>query len=265
MSMPQYSVFITGATSGLGRGVATQLAAGGHTVLVHGRDRAKVDGLVAELGGDARGYVADLGSLDEVRRLADEVKANEKRVDVLVNNAGVASPERRDSRDGIELDFAVNHLAHWLLTGLLMPKIGDRVVNVASIGQAPIDWNDPLLQRGWESFRAYAQSKLAQIAFTFDLAEWGPFGGRTANALHPATLMDTQMVRQSFGRAMSTVEDGVGPVVRLAVGGDVWRVTGRFYDQMRESRAHEQAYDDDARERLHFYCAELAGEDPYAS
>jgi NAD(P)-dependent dehydrogenase (short-subunit alcohol dehydrogenase family) len=254
------TILITGATSGLGRGVATKLSDEGHTVLVHGRDRAKVDELAGEVG--TRGYVADLASLEQVRRLADDVASNEDRIDVLVNNAGVASSERRDSQDGFELDFAVNHLAHWLLTGLLLPKVGARIVNVASIGQAPIDWDDPLLDRGWESFRAYAQSKLAQIAYTFDLAARLD-GGVTVNALHPATLMDTQMVRESFGRSMSTVDDGVGPVVRLAVGDDVEGVTGRFYDQTREARAHEQAYDEAARRRLWEFCAELAGEDPY--
>jgi len=256
------TILVTGATSGLGRAVAADLAGRGHTMLVHGRDSAKVDEAVGELGGDARGYVADLASLDDVRRLADEVASQEDGIDVLVNNAGVASAERQDSEDGVELDFAVNHLAHWLLTGLLLPKVRTRIVNVASIGQAPIDWDDPLLERGWESFRAYCQSKLAQIAYTFDLAERLD-GGVVVNALHPATLMDTQMVRDSFGRAMSTVADGVGPVVRLAVGEDIDGASGRFYDQTRESRAHEQAYDADARARLWEFCAELAGEDPH--
>jgi NAD(P)-dependent dehydrogenase (short-subunit alcohol dehydrogenase family) len=257
------TILVTGATSGLGRAVVAELGDRGHTILVHGRDRAKVDEVVQQTG-DARGYVADLASLDEVRGLAAEVADSEDGIDVLVNNAGVASPERQDSKDGIELDFAVNHLAHWLLTGLLLPKVGERIVNVASIGQAPIDWDDPLLERRWESFRAYAQSKLAQIAYTFDLAERIGADGPTVTALHPATLMDTRMVRESFGRSMSTVEDGVGPVVRLAVGDDVEGVTGRFYDQTRESRAHDQAYDPQARERLWKLSAELAGEDPYA-
>jgi NAD(P)-dependent dehydrogenase (short-subunit alcohol dehydrogenase family) len=252
------TILVTGATSGLGRAVAERLSGDGHTVLVHGRDQSKVDDLVGRIGG--RGYVADLASLDDVRRLSDEVPE----LDVLINNAGVATPTRQESRDGIELDFAVNYLAHWLLTGRLLPRIGSRIVNVASIGQAPIDWNDPLLERGWESFRAYAQSKLAQITYTFTLAErLRPDGGPTVNALHPATLMDTHMVRESFGRAMSTVEDGVGPVVRLATGDDVEGVTGRFFDRTREARAHEQAYDQEARERLWSFSAELAGEDPY--
>src|SRR4051812_5101924 len=161
------TILITRATLGLGRAVAAELSDQGHTVLVHGRDPAKVDQAVGELGGDARGYVADLASLDEVRRLADDITGNEDRIDVLVNNAGVVTRERQESEDGIELTFAVNYLAHWLLTGLLLPKVERRIVNVASIGQAPIDWNDPLLERGWESFRAYAQSKLAQIIHTF--------------------------------------------------------------------------------------------------
>jgi NAD(P)-dependent dehydrogenase (short-subunit alcohol dehydrogenase family) len=262
------NVLITGATSGLGRAVAGAIAEQGHTVLVHGRDPRKVEQAVAELENTARGYVADLASLAEARRLADEIKASEERLDVLVNNAGVATTERQESADGIELDFAVNHLAHFVLTGRLLPLLEHsapaRIVNVASIGQAPIDWDDPLLERGWEMFRAYAQSKLAQIMFTFELAPRIADMQLTANALHPATLMDTQMVRQAFGRSMSSVEDGVGPVLRLATSDETAGVTGKFFDRYNESRAHDQAYDPDARRRLWELSVELAGEDPYA-
>jgi NAD(P)-dependent dehydrogenase (short-subunit alcohol dehydrogenase family) len=261
------TILITGATAGLGREVAADLGGRGHTVLVHGRDQGKVDEVVAELGGDARGYVADLSSLDEVRRLADEVTANEERLDVLVNNAGIIARERRDSADGIELTFAVNYVAPWLLTGRLLSLLERsapaRIVNVASIGQAAVDWDDPMLERGFEPYRAYAQSKLAQISYTFDLADRLDGRGVTVTALHPATLMDTQMVRQSFGRSRSTVADGVGPVVRLAVGDDVEGVSGRYYDQQRESRADGQAHDAGARARLWEYTAEIVGEDPY--
>jgi NAD(P)-dependent dehydrogenase (short-subunit alcohol dehydrogenase family) len=253
------TILITGATSGLGRAVAERLAADGHTMLVHGRDQGKIDAAVQAIGNGARGLQADLASLDEVRRLASEVDGE---VDVLVNNAGVVTRAREESADGVELTFAVNYLAHWLLTGLLRDRVRERIVNVASIGQAAIDWDDPLLEQGWESYRAYAQSKLAQIMSTFDLAE--RLDGVTVTALHPATLMDTEMVRGSFGRAMSTVEDGVGPVVRLATDSDVAGVTGRFFNQYEESGVDAQAEDADARRRLWDLSVELAGEDPYA-
>ena len=254
------TILITGATSGLGRAVAERLAGDGHAILVHGRDPELIDAVVAGLPGSARGHQADLASLADVRRLADEVEGE---VDVLINNAGVASTERRESADGVELDFAVNHLAHWLLTGLLLPRIRERIVNVASNGQAAIDWDDPLLERGWQSFRAYAQSKLAQIAFTFDLAARIGAGAPTVNALHPATLMDTRMVRESFGGSRTKVEDGVGPVVRLAVDPALDGVSGRFFDRASESRAEPQAYDAESRARLWRLSAELAGDDPY--
>jgi NAD(P)-dependent dehydrogenase (short-subunit alcohol dehydrogenase family) len=267
MSVVGKTVLITGATSGLGRGVARELSVQGHTVLVHGRDPGLVDDAITDLGRDARGYVADLSSLNHVRRLADWLNSNEERIDVLVNNAGVATTERQETYDGVEMDFGVNHLSHWLLTGRLLPVLERsapaRIVNVASIGQAPIDWNDPLLERGWESFRAYAQSKLAQINFTMELDERTDSRAVTVNALHPATLMDTRMVRETFGRAQSRVADGVRPVVRLAVGADVNGYGGRYFDQLLESRAHEQAYDRDARRRLWDLSARLAGEDPY--
>jgi NAD(P)-dependent dehydrogenase (short-subunit alcohol dehydrogenase family) len=260
------TVLVTGATSGLGRAVAGELSDRGATVLVHGRDPGRIERTVAELPGDARGYQADLSSLAEVRRLGEQVAASEERLDVLVNNAGVATRERQESGDGIELDFAVNHLAGFVLTGLLLPLLERsapaRVVNVASAGQAPIDWDDPLLERGWDWFRAYAQSKLAQIAFTIELADRLP-SGVSATALHPASLMDTAMVRETFGRVLSSVEDGVGPVVRLAIGDDAAGLSGRYFDGMGESRADAQAYDPDARARLWELSTRLAGEDPY--
>jgi NAD(P)-dependent dehydrogenase (short-subunit alcohol dehydrogenase family) len=262
-------VLVTGATSGLGRGVAIELAQRGATVLVHGRDQAKIDAVVGEIGSDkARGYRADLSSLAGVESLARAVVEGEERLEVLVNNAGVAVGERQESADGIELDFAVNHLAGFVLTGRLLPLLRRsapaRIVNVASIGQAPLDPEDPLLERDWESFRAYAQSKLAQIAFTVELAErLGGDAGVTVNALHPATLMDTEMVRSSFGRAQSTIADGVGPVVRLALDDDVAGTSGQFFDQTRAKRADAQAYDPQARAFLWDLSVKLAGSDPY--
>jgi NAD(P)-dependent dehydrogenase (short-subunit alcohol dehydrogenase family) len=262
-------VLITGATSGLGRAVAGALAERGHTVLVHGRDAGRIEQAVGEIGAGARGYRADLASLAQVRQLAGQVAQRQDRLDVLINSAGIATTERQDSADGIELDFAVDYLSHWLLTGYLLPLLRQsapaRIVNVASIGQAPIDWRDPLLERTWDWYRAYAQSKLAQIMFTFELAGRLPPEEVTVNALHPATLMDTKMVHATSGRAISAVEDGVGPVVRLATGDEVAGISGRYFDRSREARADEQAYDLDSRRRLWELSVELTGEeDPYA-
>jgi NAD(P)-dependent dehydrogenase (short-subunit alcohol dehydrogenase family) len=236
----EQTILVTGASDGLGRMVARELAARGASVLVHGRNRAKTEAVAGEIGG--RAVTADLSSLAEVRRLADEAGAP----DTLVNNAGVVVPRRSLSADGFELTLAVNYISHFLLTALLLPA---RIVNVASIGQIPIDFDDVMLERGYEPFRAYAQSKLAQVMHTFSLAE--RLGdGMTVNALHPATLMDTKMVREGGGPVMSTVEEGAEAVLRLVCDPALDGVSGRFYDGTREARAHDQAYDADARRRL---------------
>ena len=175
------TVLITGSTDGVGRAVATRLAAAGARVLVHGRDAARGDAVVAAIragGGEAEFLRADLSSLQEVRRLADDVGDKTRRLDILINNAGVGTGgtngQRQVSRDGHELRFAVNHLAGFLLTRLLLPRIQAaapaRIVNVASAGQQAIDFADVMLEHGYSGTRAYCQSKLAQVMFTIDLA-----------------------------------------------------------------------------------------------
>jgi NAD(P)-dependent dehydrogenase (short-subunit alcohol dehydrogenase family) len=244
---------ITGATDGLGRGVAARLAQEGYTVLVHGRDPARVKAVVEAIGGGARPYLADLASLAEVRRLAGAVLAAEERLDALVNNAATASRERRLSADGHELGFAVNYLSHFLLTRLLLPLLERsapaRIVNVSSVGQMPIDFGDVMLEKRYSGARSYSQSKLAQIMFTIELAARLP-AGVTVNALHPATMMDTKMVREAFGKAMATVEEGVVPTVRLVNAPECEGVSGRYFERDREARPDRQAQDPEARARL---------------
>src|ERR671916_1256809 len=195
-------ILVTGATDGLGRRVASDLATGGATVLLHGRNPERLEATIEEVrretGSEKLGsYLADLSSLGEVRALAEQVVGEHDRLDVLVNNAGVIAGERRESEDGYELTFAVNYLAHFLLTCLLAPLLRAsapaRVINVASAGQSPIDFDDVMLERGYGGMKAYTQSKLAQVMFTFELAERLKGTGVTVNALHPATLMDTKM------------------------------------------------------------------------
>lgn len=239
--------------------MAEQLSRAGETVLVHGRDR----GRLAQVAGATRGYVADLASLDEVCSLAERVRAENDRLDVLVNNAGVGfgarppTPEhtqdagRQASRDGHELRFAVNYLAPVLLTRLLLPLLlrskPARIVNVASLGQVPIDFDDLEMTDRYDGVEAYRRSKLALVAYSFDLAEDLRGDGVAVNSLHPATLMDTAMVREAGVAPVSSVGQGAAATLRL-ITEDVG--TGHFFDGTEETRAHPQAYDPAVRRRL---------------
>jgi NAD(P)-dependent dehydrogenase (short-subunit alcohol dehydrogenase family) len=245
------TVLVTGSTDGLGRALSAELVRRGHDVLVHGRSRERAEAAGREVGAAAF-HVADFSRLDDVRALAAEARG----IDVLVNNAGVIVPSRQLSEDGIELTFQVNHLAGFLLTLLLLPP---RTVNVASIGQRAPDFDDLMLDHGYESYRAYSQSKLAQIMFTFELAERRP--DLVVNALHPATLMDTKMAFQAFGASQSTVAEGVEATARVV---ELEDVSGQYSNGLRQARADRAAYDRGARTRLWDVSAELTSAPPLA-
>lgn len=239
--------------------MAARLGAAGSHILVHGRDRARAAALIAEIhrgGGTAAFYPADLASLDEVRTLAASIRHDQGHLDVLINNAGigVGHGDRILSTDGHELRFAVNYLSGFLLTRLLLPCLGrkrpSRIVNVASAGQQAIDFDDVMLARDYSGRRAYCQSKLAQIMFTVDLAEELTGEGVTVNAIHPATYMDTTMVRQDGVRPVSTVAEGGDAIIRLATDPALATTTSLYFDGQRPARAHAHASDISARDRL---------------
>jgi NAD(P)-dependent dehydrogenase (short-subunit alcohol dehydrogenase family) len=253
------TILVTGATDGLGRRVAQELAARGATVLLHGRSEERLEATLKEVREHTGSeklhcYLADFSSLGQVRRLAERVLSEHVQLNVLVNNAGIIAHECKESEDGYELTFAVNYLSHFLLTSLLLPLLRHsapaRIVNVASAGQSPLDFSNLMLERGYDAMRAYTQSKLAQIIFTFELAERLRDTGVRVNALHPASLMDTKMVQSTFGYTMSTVEEGTEAVVRLAVSLEVEGLTGRYFDGEREARANRQAYHGEVRQKL---------------
>jgi NAD(P)-dependent dehydrogenase (short-subunit alcohol dehydrogenase family) len=259
---------ITGSTDGVGRVVGKRLGEAGARVLVHGRNRERGERLVAEIkeaGGTAEFLAADLSALAEVRRLAEEVQQRTDRLDILINNAGIGTggsgAPRQTSADGHELRFAVNYLAGFLLTRLLLPLIKQsapaRIVNVASAGQQPIDFTDIMLTRGYSGTRAYCQSKLAQIMFTVDLAGELHGTGVTVNALHPATYMDTTMVRRARITPSSSVEEGAEAILNLAASPALEGRSGLYFNGLREARADGQAYDIKARERLKAISLEL--------
>lgn len=253
------TVLVTGATDGLGRALAARLAAEGHTVLAHARTARRGREALGELldgaDGEVRLVTGDFASLAEVRALADQLP---DRLDVLVNNAGIgtANPtrDRAESADGYELRFAVNYLAGFLLTSLLLERLvasaPARIVNVASAGQAAIDFGDVMLEHDYSGMRAYGQSKLAQIMHALDLAEELRDDGVTANALHPGTFMPTKMVHAAGTTPVSALEDGVEAVWRLAAGPDLDGTTGRYFFGTSEARANAQAYDAAARRTL---------------
>jgi NAD(P)-dependent dehydrogenase (short-subunit alcohol dehydrogenase family) len=252
------AVLITGATSGLGRYLAQQLATSGWQVLAHGRDPARVADLCAELGGGVRGFVADLASLGEVRDLADRITAEVPRLDVLVNNAavgfGAPGEGRQVSADGHELRFAVNYLAPVLLTRLLVPLLTasapSRVLNVGSMGQFAFDPADAEFEHGYQGVEAYRRSKLALAAFSFDLAGELEAAKVTVNCSHPATFMNTAMVVHSGITPVSTLEQGGEATMRLITDPALDGVTGQFFDGLKTARARPEAYDPKFRAKL---------------
>jgi NAD(P)-dependent dehydrogenase (short-subunit alcohol dehydrogenase family) len=262
------TVLVTGATDGLGRALTERLAGEGATVLAHARNERRGREALGELldgSGDVRLVVGDLASLADVRALPAQVP---ERLDVLVNNAGIGTSlpgdgQRMESDDGHELRFAVNYLAGFLLAALLRDRLvaaaPARVVNVASAGQMAIDFDDVMLQNGYDGVRAYCQSKLAQVMHAFDLAEELREHGVTATALHPGTYMPTKMVLAAGVTPATPLEEGLEATWRLVADPHVDGVSGRYFNGTREARADAQAYDVDARRRLRELSERLVG------
>lgn len=256
------TVVVTGATDGLGRALSQRLARDGTQLVLHGRNPSKLAAVaqeVGDIGPQPQTVLADFAALDQVRLAAAELRSKLDRIDVLVNNAGIGSgaPEdstRQLSGDGYELRFAVNYLAGFLFTRTLLPLLeaagGARVVNVASIGQHPIDFGDLMIEHGYSGTRAYGQSKLAQIMSGFELADQLSRDGVMVNSVHPGTFMPTKIVRESQHQTVDDLETGVDSVHRLVADPGLAGTTGRFFDRTREARANEQAYDKQARAQL---------------
>lgn len=259
---------VTGATSGIGKAAATALARLGATIVLVGRDRGRAEAAAAEIGtvsaSPPQAEIADLASMEQVRALAERL-AGLERIDVLINNAGLVLRERRITPDGFEHVFALNHLAPFLLTNLLLPKLTAaapaRVVTVTSDAHsaARLDLSDPNLEREWDSWRSYANSKLANILFTRELARRLDGTGVTANCAHPG------VVRTGFGREakpllklgitiarpfMLPPERGADTIVYLASSPDVADQTGGYYVKRQRREPSAAARDDAAAREL---------------
>jgi retinol dehydrogenase-14 len=269
---------ITGATSGIGRATAMGLANMGASVVMVGRDwgrgEAVMDEIKAKSGNNSVALMlADLSSQEEIRRLAHEFEEDYPRLDVLINNAGLFRSERITTADGLETTFAVNHLCCFLLTNLLLDvletSVPSRIVNVSSGEQrnGTIDFDDLQGEEGYKGAKAYSQSKLANVLFTYELARRLEGTGVSANCLHPGAGVRTNfgsgvsgvfgvMVR-ALGPLMISPEKGAETSVYLASSPEVKGVSGRYFVKKAEARSSEMSYDERIARRLWEVSAEL--------
>jgi len=268
----EQTILVTGSTDGIGRIAVEKLAQKGANVLVHGRNAEKCAATVKEIREKTGSqklsyYLGDLSSLVAVQDLAQAIQSDHSRLDVLINNAGVgpgaaSGGNRPLSEDGHELLFAVNYLAPYLLTHLLMPVLRRsapaRIVNVSSAAQEAIDFSEVMLERSYDPMQAYARSKLALTMFTFDMAEQFQATEITANCLHPGSLLDTKMVRD-FAPPQGSAESGAEVEIYVATAADLQGTTGLYFKGKRPGRAHDQAYDLEARQKLRRVSQELTG------
>jgi NAD(P)-dependent dehydrogenase (short-subunit alcohol dehydrogenase family) len=262
------TALVTGSTDGLGREIARTLAAGGAHVIIHGRNaergRAVVDEIAKQGKGSARFIAADFASLAAVRMFADSIARLYPRLDLLVNNAGISIPRgqpRQTSADGHEMHMAVNYLPGWILVHRLRPALQaaapSRVINVASRAQSPIDFTDVMLEKPGAFQRGYGQSKLAQISMTVELAPEFQQRGITMVALHPASMMNTAMVRAMGVEPRSTVDEGLTAVMNLVTMRTL--EPGGYYNGTAPASPHPHAQDAAARAQLRALSVRLTG------
>jgi NAD(P)-dependent dehydrogenase (short-subunit alcohol dehydrogenase family) len=258
-------ILVTGATSGIGSETARRLAARGARVVVHGRDEAQATRVRDALGPGHEAVVADFASLADVRSLAEELLALPEPIDVLVSNAGTYELERRESADGHELTFQVNHLAPFLLTNLLLPRLRSasaaRIVNVASSAheRGQLDFADLMHARDYGAYRAYADSKLAVVLFTYALARRLESTRVTANCLHPGAT-DTEMLHLAHpdyeGRPVAEAAAGIVCVALDAPGADL---SGTYLYDCEPIESSPASRDETLQERLWAESARMVG------
>jgi retinol dehydrogenase 14 len=266
------TILITGATNGIGKAAALELAKQGANLVIVGRDKTKTEAVANELRRASGSkpiefLLADLSSQDSIRKLADDFKANHSQLDVLINNAGGVFDKRQTTVDGLEYTFAFNHLGYFLLTNLLLDVLKasspSRIINVSSSaeGLGKIDFSDLQSEKKYSGFPVYSSSKLANVMFTYELAKRLQGTGVTANVLHPGRVKtgfgdnsQTPMMRLLIGALKNlgalTPEQGADTVVYLATSPDVEGVTGKYFHKRKEGKTNPLSYDDTANKRL---------------
>jgi NAD(P)-dependent dehydrogenase (short-subunit alcohol dehydrogenase family) len=280
-NMQGKTILISGATNGIGKQSALELAKMGAQIVIIGRNKAKTEETLREIQSssgnkDVHALIADLSSMAEVRRVADDFKKQYARLDVLLNNAGGFFSERQESVDGYEMTFALNHLSYFLLTHLLLDRLKanapSRIVSVSSEAHmmSPLNFDDLQSKQsyGMAGFRPYGQSKLMNVMFTYELARRLAGTGVTANALHPGAvntgfgknnrgLMNVAM--KIFTFFAIKVEDGAKTSVYLASSPEVEGVTGKYFDKCKQKQSSQVSYDEAAQKRLWEISEQLTG------
>jgi len=271
------TVIVTGATSGIGEVAAIRLAEKGARIVFTARDKARADDTMAALKranprGDHAMHMADLSRLSEMKRAAAEL-AREPRIDVLVNNAGALFNKRTETADGLEMTFALNHMAYFVITNMLLGRLkpGARIVTVASNAHrgARLDFDDLQSRRGYAGFPVYSRSKLCNILFNRELARRLAGSGVTANALHPG-FVATRFGNDSGGivRAVLKVakpigaispEEGARTIIYLASSPDVAAVSGGYFYECKPATPTAEARNDEDAKRLWDISQQIAG------
>ena len=266
--MKDKTILITGSTDGIGKQTALELAEMGATVLLHGRNSERADRVLNEIkkatGNDSiEAFIADLSSLKQIRKLAEQVLYKHDRLDVLINNAGVYETSHRISQDGFEMTFAVNHLAPFLLTLLLLELITKsspgRIINVSSqVHASGIDFDNLQAEKYYSAYEAYSLSKLCNVLFTYELAERLKGTGITVNCLHPGVI-GTKLLKVGWGMGGSPVTQGSKTSVYLATASELSTITGHYFVNKKPVKSSQISYDAETGKRLWCISEQLTG------
>lgn len=246
------TILITGSTDGIGKLAAAKLAGDGHTMILHGRDKAKLANVIEAIKGSSGnneiyGYTSDLSELKQVAEMGLQIAEDHDHLDVLINNAGVFKSPIEVTADGLDIRFVVNYLSPVLLTESLKPLLqnakSSRVINLSSAAQSPVSLHALLGEQPLNMQAAYAQSKLALTMWSFHLAKAWPF--TTVIAVNPGSLLNTRMVKEAYGRHWSPAEKGGDILYELATSDQFTNSTGQYFDndQGQFNQAHADAYD----------------------
>ena len=276
--MPSKTIVVTGGTSGIGEVAAIRLAEQGGRIVLVARDKARADATLAKLkranpSAAHTVHFADLSSIAEMTRVAREIAAAEPAIDVLINNAGAVFTTRQESVDGLEMTFAVNHMAYFVVANVLLPnlKAGARIVSTASMAHSSgkIDFDDLQMRKSYSTFRAYGTSKLMNILFTRELARRLEGSGVTANCLHPGGVAtrfgsnNSGVLAVIFKIAISIAgispEKGADTIIYLASSPDVAAISGKYFYKRKIIQPTAAAQSDSDAKRLWDVSAKIAG------